>query len=529
MKKRVTSALIVMTMLIVLIGVSGNSVNDNMNEEEAISESESKSVIQEPDEDIFVIEEENADCSMPQLDYVLGEAEFVACIETNPIDKAMKWEDISSEQRILFAADYRDAWLAEIEHAFKILQEYLSELDYGTLYASYESWMEYMEGELEVEQKIYYPASEYMEEGKYAGFGMYYPIVMERAANRTKEYAVELLSLEFAMTGDVQFIYGQKSVEENSSREICDYLSYNLKEFLEVTDYLSWERCGESSYQTKDEHFYFCYADNKLKYISIDNWTEEAFEWTLFGFSPDMSSADIATALRELEGIVVERHNLQWYATGIALEKAGISRLEWGANDPTLYIDAYVDSELIEKMAELDISLSENTYVYGNDEECGTLSIKYPVITVENDARTTEQVASHIQETLEEYIQRKKSTVPQGETLNVEYTIRNIMSSNLSISWYCEGNMEHEVEAAITCDILDGGRVMELDEHESDMSKILSAIAYREDWQASEAEWLEKFGEIYCCYYITPLRQVVVYWNEELNDYDSVSLWNMCK
>lgn len=215
MKRKVINALIVMIMLIVLIGVSGNSVNDIMNDAETISENESESIVQEQEEAIFIIEEENADYSVPQLDYVLGEAEFVACIEANPIDKAMKWEDISSEQRIMFAADYRDAWLAEIEHAFKILQEYLSESDYDTLYASYESWMEYTEGELEVEKKIYYPASEYMEEGKYAGFGMYYPIVMERAANRTKEYAVELLSLEFAMTGDVQFIYGRERMVGN--------------------------------------------------------------------------------------------------------------------------------------------------------------------------------------------------------------------------------------------------------------------------------------------------------------------------
>lgn len=202
MKKRVVSTLIVMTTLIGLIGVSGNSINGNIGETACVN--------QEQDEDVLATEEQDTDFSMPELDYVLLEQEFVSLIEANPIDKAMKWEDISSEQRIMFAADYRDAWLAEIEHAFRILQECLSETDYATLYASYESWMKYMEGELEVEQKIYYPGSEYMEEGRYAGYGMYYPIVMERAANRTKEYAVELLSLEFALTGDAQFIYGQE-------------------------------------------------------------------------------------------------------------------------------------------------------------------------------------------------------------------------------------------------------------------------------------------------------------------------------
>ena len=70
---------------------------------------------------------------------------------------------------------------------------------------------------------------------------------------------------------------------------------------------------------------------------------------------------------------------------------------------------------------------------------------------------------------------------------------------------------------------------MELDDHENDMRDILSAVACREDWQEAETEWLDKFEEIYCCYYITPIHQVVVYWSEALNDYDSVSLWNMRK
>lgn len=474
--------------------------------------------------------EENTHSTFPELDYVLGEPEFVEAIESNPIDAAMQWKDDgSTEPRIVFAADYRDAWLAEIENAFTILQEHLTEADYEILHSSYESWLEYMEGELDIEQKIYYPGSAYMEEGAYAGYGMYYPIVMERAANRTKEYAVELLSLEYALTGDVQFIYGQKSIVENSSREICDYLSYDLKEFLEITDYLMWERYDEERYQTEDEHFSFDYTNNKLEYISIDNWTEEEFEWTIFGFSPDMSCTEIAEKLRTMEGVVVESHNMQWYATGIALEKAGIFRLQWGHSNPTGYIDAYVDSELIEKTAELNVSMSEDTYVCIGAEECGTISIKYPVIIVENDTKTTKQIASHIQKTIEEYIQRKRTTVLQGETLNVEYTIRNIMSNNLSISWYCEENMEYEVEAAITCNILDGGRVMELDEHENSVERIIAEIAYREEWEEPEGEWLEKFEKMYCGYYITPLHQVVIYWNEEENEYGSTSLWNMRK
>lgn len=168
-----------------------------------------------------IAQTENEYSSFPELDYVLGEREFYDLIENNPIDADMKWEDVGTEPRINFAADYRDAWLAEIEHAFDILQMYLSEEDYAILYSSYENWQAYMAGELVVEQKIYYPGSEYMNDENYAGAGMYYPIVMEREANRTKEYAVELLSLEYAMTGKVDFIYEQGKNADIWKEQLC--------------------------------------------------------------------------------------------------------------------------------------------------------------------------------------------------------------------------------------------------------------------------------------------------------------------
>ena len=167
------------------------------------------------DEEPSITEAENATDSFPNLDCVMLEGEFHDLIEANPIDADMKWEDNGSEARIMFAAEYRDAWLAEIEHAFVILEQYLSKEDYDTLRTSYENWLEYMEGEFEVEQKIYYSGSEYASDKSQLGPGTYYPVVMERAANRTKEYAVELLSLEYAITGDVEFIYGYEKTTKN--------------------------------------------------------------------------------------------------------------------------------------------------------------------------------------------------------------------------------------------------------------------------------------------------------------------------
>lgn len=128
------------------------------------------------------------------------ESEFVELIKNNPIDKMLKWEDGGSEKRISFAVKYRDLWLIEIENTKEILKGYLPEQEYDLLDKSYKNWKEYISNMTNLEQNLFYP-------GFPAGSEITYPKVMEVCANKTREYAVELMSLEFALTGNVEFIY----------------------------------------------------------------------------------------------------------------------------------------------------------------------------------------------------------------------------------------------------------------------------------------------------------------------------------
>lgn len=128
------------------------------------------------------------------------ESEFVELIKDNPIDKMLKWEDGGSEKRISFAVKYRDLWLIEIENTKEILKGYLPEQEYDLLDKSYKNWKEYINNMTNLEQNLFYP-------GFPAGSEITYPKVMEVCANKTREYAVELMSLEFALTGNVEFIY----------------------------------------------------------------------------------------------------------------------------------------------------------------------------------------------------------------------------------------------------------------------------------------------------------------------------------
>ena len=83
-----------------------------------------------------------------------------------------------------------------------ILKNFLSEDDFCCLTDAHNSWMQYLENTTRLEQSLYYPGSEYLTGGSYT-----YPLVMKMATERSRTYAIDLMSYEYALTGDVLFLY----------------------------------------------------------------------------------------------------------------------------------------------------------------------------------------------------------------------------------------------------------------------------------------------------------------------------------
>lgn len=138
---------------------------------------------------------------------VLPEGQFYEIIKNNPIDQDYKWEDIGVEDRIVKAGKYYQAWCEEIENSLNHLQVYLDSEDYEQLYSSYVGWQQYMNGMFSVEQSIYYVGSKYMASSDLAGGSSTYPVVMEVKARRAREYAIQLMALEYTFSQDIQFVY----------------------------------------------------------------------------------------------------------------------------------------------------------------------------------------------------------------------------------------------------------------------------------------------------------------------------------
>lgn len=140
---------------------------------------------------------------------ILFDGNFERLINDNPIDHALQWEISDSAGRIQFANIYCEAWEQEIKHTIKELETYLSEEDYSLICAAYDGWELYMQDTTLLEQQLFYIGTNYRsaKDDMIIGDNETYPHVMEVAAIRTRNYAIELLSYLYALSGNIEFIY----------------------------------------------------------------------------------------------------------------------------------------------------------------------------------------------------------------------------------------------------------------------------------------------------------------------------------
>lgn len=152
------------------------------------------------EEDNQEISEETVEMVAPETGsawpVVYSDEEFTRLIAENPIDKYFPWEMVRNRESIT-TTQYRSFWRMESENALEILEEYLPEQDYEELKQAHESWTEYTEymERMEWRQIMEEPQTEFV------GADQTY----EREAEREKNHAIELMSLEYAFTGTIKF------------------------------------------------------------------------------------------------------------------------------------------------------------------------------------------------------------------------------------------------------------------------------------------------------------------------------------
>ena len=183
----------------------GNKTNDEGSKkqfEPIQREEETRRNISEEDSKEIASETESIWSVVP------SDEEFTRLIAENPIDQYFTldgtWE--SETDRIERINIYRQLWKWEIENELQILKEYLSAQDYERLKQAYENQMEYIEKTEQVEESLFGLGSPAINgEGKLICDRESDIRVMEVKAERMRNYAIELMSLEYAFTGTVKF------------------------------------------------------------------------------------------------------------------------------------------------------------------------------------------------------------------------------------------------------------------------------------------------------------------------------------
>lgn len=312
------------------------------------------------------------------------------------------------------------------------------------------------------------------------------------------------------------FLSGDKNI--NLSHEITDY--------LKIVDADSNVQKLYDEVWRDSEQVTVCISDEKITEITLKEIEDESdLEWTLYGLHPGMRMEDVQNALN-VPGIVMERHNMQWYATGLELERNGIQRLCWDPNDTITYVSALIDTEMIVELRDYELAVQEQEYFFCDESRNVNIVIHYPLIEISGHKESADAVNANIDSAMDRLLQNCDLAKAVNVSMKVDYSIRNAESECFSIEWVGNCTDEehtHEVRTAMTCNMQEGGALLQLTDLGMTKEQLAGEIAWRED--LNETEIYDQLIENYFDYYVTPLYIVVVCNNPNTGEQMVNSIW----
>lgn len=314
---------------------------------------------------------------------------------------------------------------------------------------------------------------------------------------------------------------------------VCFYISKNNKKIsYEITDYLKNVAEGNMTEQQfnelwlDEEQVKIYFAEGRITDIQLYNTDDgRGLPWTLCGLRPGMDIEDVQQLL-SIDGIVMERHNMQWYATGLALEKRGIKRLSWDPNDQITYVAAEIDIEKINELKDYELLVTDEKYAFSDADRVVDVVISYPFIELKNHKNITNKVNEQIESVVNEILQDFDVSDKDNVTLNVNYIICNVESESFSIEWtgdYWEKSQETEIKTAITFDVQKEGSLLEVTDFGATKEQIVEEIVWRYD--VGKSKIYEQLEGNYSNFYVTPLHIVVFVEHPETKERLAISLW----
>lgn len=301
----------------------------------------------------------------------------------------------------------------------------------------------------------------------------------------------------------------------------------NEKTSYEITDYLKDMTIQQyEEFWKNEEQVSIYFEEEKITEIVLKEIDDECEHlWTLCGLRPGMEINSVQKHLN-VDGIIMECYNMQWYATGIALEKAGIERLSWDPNDKITYVAALVNTEKIEDLQDYELSIEEKKYAFYDINKNVNIDIDYPVINLQGNENVEEDINKNIEKVVNSMLQNVDVSNTKNLTINVCYEIHNIESECISIEWvgeYCKDGKTTAIRKAITYSIREEGLLLKLTDLGNTKEEIASEISWRQN--VDEMEIYEQIEDNYFNFYVTPLHIVVFIEHPETKEPIVTTIW----
>lgn len=315
-----------------------------------------------------------------------------------------------------------------------------------------------------------------------------------------------------------------KSTNIINSYDLSAYTDVSFTEWAELMDYVEVDTIDEQIIGY-DGGLVIYYENGKIKEIELtDAYKAEEYPWTLCGLKPGMKMEDVLKRL-DMPGIVVESHNLQFYASGIQLEDKGIKLLTWDADQYITYVNAVMDTSNMNILAGGEFCINEATMSQYNEKQDVSIQIHYPVIEMKNDLQTAENINHNIETVVEKIMLDIDVSDMQNNIINVNYIIKNIECECFSILWsgiYQDESGKKEINTAMTCSFVDNGTLHQVTDMGLSEELIVSEMSWRLDIDATVLS--KQLQDNYYNFYVTPLYLVIIYKDSATGENVNVSI-----
>ncbi len=310
--------------------------------------------------------------------------------------------------------------------------------------------------------------------------------------------------------------------ENRKPIELNDYLELNKKEWVNLLSDARLTVEGLEIVSGDGSVALYFEGEQLEKVILWHKAGEEGIPWTVYGIEPGMDCEAVIEKL-DLPGIKIVGHNLQFYATGIQLEDAGIKMLKWGADDPVAYVEAVFENNIAGFLGRKEFQLKEEEYSYKDTDKHIDIRVMYPVFVMENHTQVMTDLNHYMKEKAYDIVNQLRTKNSENIMAEISFEVTNIESESISVKWsgIYKSTVEEELQTALNCSIQNGCKVQKITDMDIPIKLLASEMSWRTGMETDVLE--EQLMDGTYDFYVTPISLEIICM-DEFDHYMGVSV-----